>query len=447
VPVLLPFRRRADVETRGVNSLNRRQFLGTAALGAVAMSQLNSRAADTPAPGRKVKLGLIGSGWYGMVDVKAAFKAGGVEVVALCDVDSDNLAKGAAEVEQLQGSKPRTFKLYEEMLAVPGLEAVIIGTPPHWHALQLIAAVQRGLDVYSEKPLCYDVREGRAMVDAVAKSGRIVQVGFQRRQSPAYQQVRQFINDGHLGRIVQAEVQINYTAGLLSPEPQTPPAALDWDLWSGPGPKIPYSPQVGHKSWRLEKTSGQGHLYDWGIHLIDATRLMLGETAPRTITATGGLYQLKGRITTPDTLVAHFEFERCPVTWRHRLWGAEEYTPDTNNGIFLYGEKGTVFVTDNRWVHIPKAKGAERKVTEVKADLGTLHMANFLDCVRSRQPAICTVADAHLSTSTVKLAMIAYETGARLTWDAKTEQIVGNPAAAKLLKRDYRAPHKHPYQA
>ena len=428
-----------------MNVLNRRQFLGTAAMGAAALSPLNLRAADSAAAGRKIKLGLIGCGWYGMVDVKAAFKAGGVEVVALCDIDQEHLAASAAEVEQLQGAKPKTFKLYEEMLETPGLEAVIIGTPPHWHALQLIAAVQRGKDVYCEKPLFYDVREGRAMVNAVEKSGRIVQVGFQRRQSPAYQQVRQFIADGHLGRIVQAEAQINFTAGLLSPTPQPPPAALDWDRWCGPGPLIPYSPQVGHKSWRLEKTSGQGHLYDWGIHLIDATRVILGETAPHTITATGGLYQLKGRITTPDTLVANFEFARCPVTWRHRLWGAEEFTPETNNGISFFGEKGTVFVSDTRWIHLPKGKGAERKVTEVKVDMGLLHMASFLDSVRTRRPASCSVADAHLSTTTVKLAMIAYETGARLSWDARTEQIIGHPAAASLLRREYRAPYRHPF--
>ncbi|MCX6951753.1 MAG: Gfo/Idh/MocA family oxidoreductase [Verrucomicrobia bacterium] len=427
--------------------LNRRQFLGAVTAGAAALSQLRAQVTPAPSTARKVKLGLIGCGWYGMVDVNAAFKAGGVEIVALCDVDSDHLEKSAAEVEKTQGSRPKTFKLYEEMLATPGLEAVIIGTQPHWHALQLIAAVKRGLDVYCEKPLFYDVREGRAMVDAVAKSGRIVQIGFQRRQSPAYQAVRQFIADGHLGRIVQAEAQIHTNNGTLSTAPQPPPATLDWDLWCGPGPLIPYSPQVGHKNWRQEKTSGQGHLYDWGIHLLDATRMILGETAPRTVSAAGGLYQLKGKITTPDTLAVQWEFDRCPVTWRHRMWGAEEYAPETNNGIFFYGEKGTVFVSDNQWTFTPRGKKAERKVTEAKADMGLLHMADFLEAVRTRRPASCSIEEAHLSTTVVKLAMISYEVGAKLTWDARTEQIVGHPEAAKLLRRDYRAPWKHPSPA
>lgn len=443
----------------GVNPrpLNRRQFLGAAALGATALSALRTSAAEaavtpaatpavpaTTAP-RTVKLGLIGCGWWGMVNVKGAFKAGGAQVIALCDIDSDNLAATAAEIEKLQGSRPLTFKLYADLLAVPGLEAVIIATPPQWHALPFIAAVNRGLDVFCEKPLGYDIREGRAMVDAAAKSRSIVQIGFVRRQSPAFQAVRQLIADGKLGRIINVDAQINFTAGTASPEPVAPPASLDWDMWCGPGELIPYSKQVGHRNWRLEKTSGQGHLYDWGIHLIDATRFILGETAPRAITATGGLYHLKGKITTPDTLTAQFEFARCPVTWRHRLWGSTELTPEFNNGIFFYGEKGTVFATDNKWIVLPAGKGAERQVNETKADLVPLHVAEFLDAVRHRKPTSATITEAHLSTSTVKLAMIAYETGARLEWDAKTEQITNSPAAAKLLKRAYRAPYQHPH--
>lgn len=438
--------------------LNRRQFLGAAALSAAALSTLRTRAAETPAAPapiptpspasaapRPVKLGLIGCGWWGMVNVKAAYKAGGAQVIALCDIDGDNLAATAAEIEKLQGSRPLTFKLYADLLATPGLEAVIIATPPHWHALQFIAAVDRGLDVYCEKPLAYDIREGRAMVAAAAKSRSIVQIGFQRRQSAAFQAVRSFIAAGNLGRIVNVDAQINFTAGTANPAPVAPPPSLDWDMWCGPGPLIPYSLQVGHKNWRLEKTVGQGHLYDWGIHLLDATRFILDETAPHTVTATGSLHQLTGKITTPDTLTAQFAFARCPVTWRHRLWGSAELTPEFNNGIFFYGEKGTVFASDNKWIHLPGTRGAERQVNDTTSDLSTLHLAEFLECVRQHKPASGAIADAHLSTSTVKLAMIAYETGARLAWDAQTEQITNSPEAAKLLQRAYRAPYKHPH--
>lgn len=434
-----------------MHPVNRRQFLGTVAAGAAAVSPLQSLVAQVPAPGssgtpsKTVRLGLIGSGWWGMLDTRAAFKAGGVEVLAICDVDSDHLEKSAVEIEKLQGRRPRTFKHYADLLEVPGLEAIILATPPQWHALPFIAALEKGLHIYLEKPVSYDVREGRAMVTAAAKRpNQVVQVGFQRRQSAAFKAVKQFIADGHIGRVVQAEAQINFSAGLKSPVPEAPPATLDWDLWCGPAPLIPYSPEVGHMSWRLEETTGQGHLYDWGIHLIDAARVILGTTSPRTISAAGGLYRLKGRITTPDTMTAHFEYDRCPISWRHRIWGAEEYTPEINNGVSFFGETGTVWVSDNKWVHIPKVKGAERKVTEIRTDTSVLHMTEFLEAVRGNGKASCTLADAHLSTTAVKLAMIALKSGARLTWDAEREQIVGNPEAAKLLRREYRAPWKHP---
>ena len=425
--------------------MTRRSFLQQSALATAALNILPSAGFAAEA-NDKLKLGLIGCGWYGMVDVEAALKVGGVEVIALCDVDSDNLAKSAARVEKLQGQRPKTFKHCEDLLKAEGLQAVIIATPPHWHALPFIAALGRGLDIYCEKPLAYDVREGQAMVAAAQKAGRIVQIGFQRRQSPAIRQVRDYIQQGSPGRIVQVEAQIHYRADMKDAMPQDPPASLDWDLWCGPAPKLPYSPNIGHFAWRLEKEYGHGHLVDWGIHLIDATRYILGETTPKSVQAAGGIYYFKNKITTPDVLTAHFDFEKCPVVWRHRMYGAAEYTPEVSNGIFFYGEKETVFVTDDRWVVVPKGRGQQNKVSQAKADMGMAHMAAFLTAVRTRKEPepLVTPADAHLSTSTVKLAMIAYESGSKLTWNAATAQIDDNPAAARLLKRDYRAPWKHP---
>ena len=425
--------------------MSRRKFVGTATAGALAMNSFLARSQAGSDNKGKLRLGLIGCGWYGMVDVKAAFKAGNVEVIALCDVDSQHLADSANEIEKRQGSRPRTFKQYEELLAVPGLDAVIIATPPQWHALPFLAAVEKNLDIYCEKPLAYDIREGRAMVDAAGKRDVVVQIGFQRRHSPAIRQVREYVQEGNLGRIVQVDAQIHYTAGIRDTTPQDPPASLDWDLWCGPAPKLPYSPQVGHFAWRLEKTTGHGHLVDWGIHLIDAIRTILGETTPHAVQASGGIYYFKDKITTPDILTVQFDFDTCPVFWKHRIWGAQEHTPEVSNGIFLYGEDGTIFVTDNRWVVIPKDKNKERIEHKAGADMAAAQMAEFLDAVRSRKQPGCMIEDGYRSTAAVKLAMIAYEVGRKIVWDAKAEQIVADPAAAKLLKRPYRAPWKHPY--
>jgi predicted dehydrogenase len=426
--------------------MNRRTFLGTAAAaGTVAMS---GRPRAARAEDGTLKLGLIGCGGYGMANIRAAFKVGGVELVALCDVDSEHLKEKADAVEKTQGSRPRTFKHYRKMLEVAALDAVVIATPPQWHALPFLAALERDLDVYCEKPLAYDVREGRAMVDAAArKKSAVVQIGFQRRKSPAIQQARDYIRAGNLGRIVQADAQIHYRAGIKDTTPQNPPASLDWDLWCGPAPKLPYSPQIGHVSWRLEETTGHGHLVDWGIHLIDATRWILGETTPRAVQASGGLYHYKGKITTPDVLTAHFEFDTCPVFWKHRIYGAAEYTPEISNGIIFYGEEGSLFVTDRRWTIIPRDKNKERIDHKVSADMDKEHMAEFLGAVRERKQPGCSVEDGYRSTTTVKLAMISYDVGARIVWDEASERVVGNPAADEKLIRRYRAPWRHPYQA
>ncbi len=420
----------------------RRNFLGTAAAGTIAISGVTAFAQGD----KKIRIGVIGVGWYGMVDAKAALKAGGAEIVAICDVDSEHLKKSAEELAKLQGSRPREYKLHREMLDAGGMDAVIIGAPPQWHALQLMDCLNKGYDVYCEKPLAYDIREGRAMVEAVKATDRIVQVGFQRRQSQTFKQVKEAIDAGKIGDVIQADVQIHYNAGTKDPAPVEPPASLDWDLWCGPAPKIPYSAQVGHMNWRLEKTTGHGHLVDWGIHNIDAARLVLGLGMPSRVTADGGIYKYKNIITTPDTLTVHFEFDRCPVIWRHRLWGATEYANETSNGIFFYGTKGTLFASDREWTLVPAGKDAQRETFKVNNDMGTDHVKEFLECVRSRKQPSCTMESGHHTTTTVQLGMIAYESASTVQWDAKTEQIVNNPTAAALLKREYRKPWVHPYK-
>jgi predicted dehydrogenase len=426
-----------------MEKMNRRKFIGTAMAGTVAMTEM-LRGASNNSGKAKLKTGLIGCGWYGMVDVKSAFKVGGVEIIALCDIDSEHLKNSADEVEKLQGSRPKIFKSYQELLETPGLEAVIIATPPHWHALMFIAALEKGLDIYCEKPLAYDIHEGMAMVAAAKKSGRIVQIGFQRRKSKAIQQARQYIQEGNIGKIIQAVAQIHYTADILDTTPQQPPASLDWDAWCGPAPKLPYCPQIGHFAWRLEKEYGHGHLVDWGIHLIDATRWILGETMPRSVHAAGGIYYYKNKITTPDILTVHFDYDACPVIWRHHIWGAQEYDPTISNGIFFYGGKGTIFVTDDKWMIIPKGKGSQHKVNDVPSDMATEHMAEFLQAVQSRKQPVCTTEEGYYSTAAVKLAMIAYDVESKIKWDRESQTIPGNPAA-KLLQRQYRKPWKHPY--
>ncbi len=425
--------------------MNRRAFIKKTSIGTAAV--VSGFHMPLFAKNPNIKIGLIGSGWYGMVITKAALKAGGVEVIAVCDVDSEHLKNSATEIEALQGSRPKEFKDYRDLLNVRGLEAVLIGTPPQWHALQFVAACEKGLHIYCEKPLAYDVEEGKAMIQAAQKAGNIVQIGFQRRQSDAFKKAKELINDGTTGKIHQIVAQIHYRPGDADTTVQLPPASLDWDAWCGPAPKLPYKPSIGHMAWRLEKEYGNGHLVDWGIHHIDIIRTIMGFEAPESVYAAGSLEVLKGKITTPDTLTATMNFNDCPVIWQHRLWGTGDVNPQFNNGVFFYGEKATLFASDNKLILMPAGQNRQHQEMDIPTpDMQERHLAEFIRAVKTKNKNVlsCKIEDAFQSTTAVQLAMIAYETGTEVKWDAFNNTISNNAAASKLLVRPYREGYKRP---
>jgi predicted dehydrogenase len=425
--------------------MKRRKFLELTSMGSAALA--SSLYFPQTSDQRKIKIGLIGSGWYGMVDAKAALKTGGVEVIGICDVDSEHLTTSADEIEKLQGSRPKTFKYFHDLLDMRGLEAVIIGTIPHWHALQFIATCNKGLDIYCEKPLSYDVMEGLAMVNAAKKAGNIVQIGFQRRQAESFRKAKEFIETGKIGEVRQIVAQIHYNPEPQDTKIQPPPVSLDWEEWCGPAPKLDYRPSIGHKSWRLEKEYGNGHLVDWGIHHIDIIRKIMGEDMPENISATGGIFVLRDQITSPDTLTAIFGFKKAPVTWQHRLWGNGDVTKEFNNGIFFYGDKGTLFAEDLKVVIFPAGKDAKREDLSMPTpSMQENHVENFLKAVRNKDKNLinCTPEDAFQSTAAVQLAMISYYTGTIVKWDDENKQIINNPEASALIKRAYRGKYLHP---
>lgn len=426
--------------------MNRRSFIEKTSLSTVAM--ISAFNIPSFSQSKKLKIGLIGCGWYGMVITNAALKVGGVEVIGICDVDTAHLKDSADELEKLQGSRPKEFKDYQDLLDQKGLEALFIGTPPHWHALQFIAACEKGLDIYCEKPLAYDVNEGIAMMRAAEKAGNIVQLGFQRRQSDAFKKAKELIDEGKTGKIHQIGAQINYNPGIGDTSIQAPPASLDWDSWCGPAPKLDYRPSIGHKAWRLEKEYGNGHLVDWGIHNIDITRKIMGFGMPTSFQSNGGIKVLNGKITTPDTLNATMFFEDIPVVWQHRLWGTGDLNKQFNNGVFFYGEDATVFAADQKVVVMPNGKNQEQEILDIPTEGGMQenHVGDFLNAVKQKNKNLisCTVEDAFLSTATVQLAMISYYTNSEVEWNIDKKEVVGNTEASKLLARPYRGNYKRP---
>jgi len=428
--------------------MERRNFIKKASIGSVALvSTFNIPAYSQD---RKLKIGLIGAGWYGMVIATAALKVGGVEVIAVCDVDTEHLNSSADELAKLQGSRPQTFKYYKELLDIKGLEAVFIGTPPHWHALQFIAACEKGLNIYCEKPLAYDIQEGLAMVYASQKAGNIVQIGFQRRQSESFKKAKELIDDGAIGNVHQITAQIHYVPGPQDTKIQQPPVSLDWEEWCGPAPKLDYRPNIGHKAWRLEKEYGNGHLVDWGIHHIDIIRKITGESMPVEFYTQGGIHELKNQITTPDTLTANMAFKKARVLWQHRLWGTGDPNKEFNNGIFFHGNKATLFADDSKVVLFHSGKDGKREELSIPTEeMQEKHVANFLNAVKNKNKSLisCTPEDAFQSTATVQLSMISYYSGTLVKWNQVKNEIVDNKLASALLKRDYRGKYKHPYHS
>ena len=426
--------------------MNRRNFIQNTSVGTAVMLT----AFSIPVFGRnqqqKLKIGLIGCGWYGMVITKAALESGDVEVVAVCDVDSEHLNGSAAEIEKLQGNRPAVFADYRELIDIKGLQAVFIATPPQWHALQFIAACEKGLHIYCEKPLAYDIEEGKAMVAAAVKAGNIVQIGFQRRQSNAFLKAKELIQSGALGKIHEIGVQIHYNPVLADFTIQAPPSSLDWETWCGPAPKLDYRPNIGHKTWRLEKEFGNGHLVDWGIHNIDAVRKIMDFGMPRSFYSTGGINVLDGKITTPDTLRAVLNFEQCPVIWQHRLWGTGDLNTQFNNGVFFYGENATLFASDNKLVLTRNGKNPQ-EVMDIRTEkMQENYVARFVNAVKTGNRSLlgCLPEDAFQTTATVQLAMISYYTGSLVQWDAQKETVTDNAAAIKLMARPYRKGYNRP---
>lgn len=444
--------------------MKRRHFLRTGGAAAVALSGLR-RYADAFADTR-LRVGVIGTGWYGKCNLFRLLQvARSAEVVSLCDVDSAMLANAAARVAQRQASRkpPRTFADYRKMLAERDLDLVIVATPDHWHALPTIAAIEAGADVYVEKPISVDVVEGQAMVAAARRHGRVVQVNTQRRSTPHLIEARdEVLRAGKLGRVGHVE-----TYGYFPPEygrgPRevAPPATLDYEMWTGPAPMLPYNELVHPVGWRAFMEYGNGTVGDIGIHMLDMVRWLLELGSPRRVSSAGRIFVApQGRVNIADTQTATFDFGDLQVTWTHRSWGAP---PDPKDlwGATLYGEKGTLKASVFGYQFTPLGGSpVDRPVTleleqypedRTEPDLELFaapairrHFEDMLAARERRARPVADIEQGHVSTAACILANISMKLGRSLEWDAEKGRVVGDEEANRLLRRPYRAPWVHP---
>ena len=444
--------------------MNRRQFLTSGAALAVASSRLGRYAeafADTP-----LRVGLIGTGWYGKADLFRLIQVAPVEVVSLCDVDSAMLADAAQQVAGRQVSKktPRTYADYRRMLAEKDLDLVLIATPDHWHALPFLEAVKAGADVYVQKPVSVDVLEGQAMLAAARKYGRVVQVGTQRRSTPHLMEAReQIVKTGRLGKVALVEVYCYYHMRATENPPDiAPPASLDWEFYTGPAPMRPYNKLVHPRGWRAFMEYGNGIVGDMCIHMLDMVRWMMDLGMPTRVSSTGGIFVDKAsKANITDSQTATFEFPDLRVVWTHRTWGE---APDAKYpwGATLYGDKGTLKASVMSYDFVPQGGGesvhkdvtyefeqypedkTEKDLERHVAPAIRGHMKDLLLNMKTRGRPVADIEQGYISTTACILANLSMKLGRTLEWDHGQGRVVGDEEANRLLRRPYRAPWVHP---
>lgn len=448
--------------------MDRRHFLTGAAAGSFALTQYRETLASLLDSQTK-RVGLIGTGWYGKCDLFRLMQVAPVDVVSLCDVDSKMLSEASDIVTQKQkGKSPRTYSDYRKMLAEKDLDIVLIATPDHWHALPTIEALKAGADVYVQKPISVDIAEGEAMLAAARKYNRVVQVGTQRRSTPHLMEAKRDIVDaGLLGKISHAEVYCYYhMRAKENPPDEMPPAHLDYEMWTGPAPMRPYNNLCHPRRWRAFKEYGNGIVGDMCIHMLDTVRWQLGLGWPTRVSSLGGIYMDKNsKANIPDTQTATFEFPELNVVWNHRTWG-DAPDPDYPWGATLYGEKGTLKMSVQKFDFIPRDRRqkaihrdvvmeldkfpedrTEKDLEQHVAPAIRVHMLDLLKSIQERSKPVADIEQGHISTAACILANMSLELGRSLAWDPLAGKVIGDDEANKMLRRPYREPWVHPEAA
>ncbi|WP_339793297.1 MAG: Gfo/Idh/MocA family protein [Imperialibacter sp.] len=446
-------------------NINRRHFLKGAS-ATLALSTFGFRGIDLINPQRPFRVALIGTGWYGKSDLFRLIQVAPVEVIALCDVDK-NMLNAAADLvskRQKSGKKPKLYGDYRKLLSENELDIVLIGTPDHWHSLQMIDAVKAGAHVYVQKPISVDVLEGEAMVAAARKYNKVVQVGTQRKSTPHLIDAKKNIVDaGLLGTIRHVEMCCYFAMRNNSNPPLEPvPDFLDYEMWTGPAPLRPYDGLPHIRWWRAFMEYGNGVTGDMCVHMLDTVRWMLKLGWPTKISANGGIFvQKDAKSNIADTQVANFEYPELNCVWTHRTWGTPA-DPQYPWSFKLYGDKGTLSASTMQYDFVPVGDGEkihkdvvyEREkypedLTEERIELNAapatrLHMLDFLNAIDKKSRPVADIEEGHISTASCILANISMELGRPLSYDPKTMTVPGDAEATQKLQRAYRSPWVHP---
>jgi predicted dehydrogenase len=431
----------------------RRKFLGKASAAALAMGGLGSPfirsvRAGEPGPNDKVRLGLIGCGGMGQGDLNCFFLNPEVDCAVICDVDDAQIAKGLQICHDKRANKPDTVKDFRRVLDRKDVDVVLVATPDHWHALTTVMACQAGKDVYVEKPLAKTIDEGRAMVEAVRRHNRVVQMGSQWRSCKHIMDAAEMIRSGKLGKVSMARgwAYLDWLPSIGHVPDSAPPAGVEYDFWLGPAPLRPFSKNRFHFNFRWFWDYAGGLMTDWGVHLINMLEMAMPPDAPKSVSSCGGKFTFDDDSETPDSQVTVYEFPTYQLVWEHRA-GLNNGLNNRSWGVEWNGTEGTIILNDEGWEIITEKKRANLDSAKMpgSGDPRPAHVRNFLDCVKSRQQPALNLEIGHRVSTLAHLGNIAYRTGHKLVWDGEKEKIVGDHEADKLVGVKYRQPWHLPY--
>ncbi len=427
----------------------RRDFIKNTAITAAGIGVASSIVGAVPgcAPSDKINVGLIGCNGMGFSNLTAFLENPEVECLALCDIDDSVLNKRAADVEKMRGAKPANlYKDWRDLIDNKDIDVVIVGTPDHWHCLQMVAACQAGKDVYCEKPMGRTIEECNIMIKAAEKYKSVVQVGQWQRSDPHWLDAVAFLRSGQLGKVRLVRVYSyqgwNTSIPVVPDEPV--PAGVDYDMWLGPAPSRPFNKNRFHFTFRWFWDYAGGLMTDWGVHLLDFALYGMDVTTPKTVMAMGGKYGYPDdACETPDSLQTIYEFDGFNVLWDHAI-GINDGAYGRNAGLGFVGENGTLVVDRQGWEVIPEVvNGVTRMEAKplVKGSNEGLknNVRNHLDCIRKRDRN--TTVNPDIAGHIAKLSAvgnIAYRTGKKLIWDGT--RFTNDEEANSYLVPQYRAP-------
>jgi predicted dehydrogenase len=425
------------------------KVIAATGLSTLAPASMFASFSNKKSPNEKITVALIGAKNMGFGNLENALKQPNVECAALCDVDEAVLNQRTADVAKLQGKAPAQYKDFRKLLENKDIDAVIIGTPDHWHCLPFVYACQAGKDIYVEKPLANSIAECDIMVKAARKYNRVVQVGQQQRSGNHFKGAMDFIKAGKIGQLRKVNIwaNFNYGIGQLKVPDEAVPVGVDFETWLGPAPQRTFNKARFHGSWRMFWDYGGGLMTDWGVHLIDMALWAKDITdLPLAVTATGGNFSYPDHAhETFDTMNVSYQMKDFNINWENTA-GLQNGPYGRLYGLAFAGNDATLVIDRDSWEVFPEWDD-ENKKTKVPAmpkqtgvDSHEDHMRNFLECIKTRKDPNCTIENGRLVAAYAHMGNIALRTNSRLVWNESDKNFGDNKAANALITPKYRKP-------